>query len=75
LSTYRGQVVRRRVAPGSKSDREAVMIETPDGAFLLRRRAGNPFADPELETLVGKAISARGSLQGNSLIIDDWRVL
>jgi hypothetical protein len=74
LSNYQGHVVRRRVAPGSKSDREAVMIE-PDGAFLLRRRAGNPFADPELETLVGKAISARGILHGNSLIIDDWQIL
>jgi hypothetical protein len=75
LSNYQGHVVRRRIAQGSKSEREALMIETPDGAFLLRRRAGNPFADPELETLVGKAISARGILHGNSLIIDDWQIV
>ena len=75
MSGFRGRVVKRRVAAGSKSERHAVMLETDDGRFLLRRRAAHPFVDPVLDRLVGKAIRANGSVHGSSLIVDDWEEL
>jgi hypothetical protein len=65
-------VVRRLVAAGSKSEREAVVLQTDQGDYILRRTGGNPFADPELDALVGKRISAEGRELGQTLVIDSW---
>jgi hypothetical protein len=67
-----GTVKKRLVAPGSKSEREAVVLETDEGHFVLRRQGANPFQDPELEGLVGKRIRAEGSEQGRTLVMDLW---
>lgn len=69
-----GKVVKRRYAAGSKSDHEAVMLETPDGTFKLTRMGGNPFADPELEKLVGREITGTGNVSRNQFILTDWTV-
>ena len=70
-----GVVAERVVAPGSKSERRAVVLETPDGDLVLRRRGANPFKDPELEALVGRRIRAAGDVRGNTLIMDGWEEL
>ena len=70
--TRDGTVGRRLVAPGSKSEREAVVLETGDAWFVLRRAGGNPFRDPELEGLVGKRIRAEGREQGRTLVLEAW---
>ncbi len=57
-----GQVVRRTVAKGSKSERMAVMLVTADGDFVLRRMGGNPFHDPDLEKMVGKTVRSEGEV-------------
>lgn len=67
-----GRVVKHLAAAGSKSERQAVFLETEDGSYLLRLRSGNPFFDPELERLVGKTIHCKGILTENTLIISDW---
>ena len=67
-----GEVVRRLVAAGSKSERHAVVLETDHGHYILRRSGGNPFADPELDALVGKRVSAEGRELGETLVIDSW---
>jgi hypothetical protein len=66
----RGEVTRRRYAPGSKSEHDSVMIVTDQGEYRLRRRGGNPFSDPALDELVGKRIEAEGTLAGPSFILD-----
>lgn len=66
----KGTVERRRYAAGSKSDHDAVMLVTEEGAFRLRRKGGNPFRDPLLEKLVGKRIAARGVKAGPTFIIE-----
>jgi phosphoglucomutase len=67
-----GQIVRKRVAPGSKSEHDAVVIVAKEGEFILRRSGGNPFVDPELEKLVGKSLKCDGTLHGQHFIMSDW---
>lgn len=71
----KGQVRRRRVAAGSKSERDAVVLDTEDRSYLLRREGGNPFQDPELERLVGKQIDAEGIEHGQTLVLSGWEEL
>jgi hypothetical protein len=73
--TREGTVAKRLVAPGSKSEREAVVLETSHGEYVLRREGGNPFRDPELEQLVGKRIRAVGRERQHTLVMDHWEEL
>ena len=57
-----GKVIQKKFAPGSKSEHDAIYLETDQGDFQLRRLGGNPFSDPELKKLVGKKIIATGML-------------
>jgi len=63
-----GRVTRGLVSKGSKSEREAVLLEMPTGRFVLRRKGGNAFSDSQLEELVGCEIEAEGTLVGQTLI-------
>jgi hypothetical protein len=70
-----GQVIKQLTAKGSKSERQAPMLATKDGTYILRRRGGNPFiADPELEKLVGQTIHCKGVLNEHTLIMSSWDV-
>jgi hypothetical protein len=70
-----GEVVKAPFATGSKSEHEAVYLVSDKGRFVLRRAGGNPFSDPELDSLVGKKIHGRGKLVGYTFLLSDWRVL
>lgn len=73
MPQFAGRVVKRRVARGSKSEREAVCLDTGGKRYILRRKDGNPFHDEELEKLVGKQISADGSVIGGGVfLISEW---
>jgi hypothetical protein len=67
-----GEVVRRLVGAGSKSEREAVVLDTPERTYLLRRREGNPFADPVLNELVGQRLRLEGTALETTFVIDRW---
>jgi hypothetical protein len=67
-----GSVIRKQVAAGSKSERPAVLLQTPDGEYVLRIQGGNPFHDSRLEALVGKRIRAHGELHGYTFLMQDW---
>ena len=73
---WHGSVVRKRVAPGSKSDRSAVvMISDADSReYVLRRLGGNPFQDPELDELVGHHLLCEGDLSGQTLILRRYQI-
>ena len=69
---YVGTVQRKRVAAGSKSEHDAVVLATTSGEFVLRRLGGNPFADPEIDALVGRSLRFTGELRGSTLIVSSW---
>ena len=72
---YRGRVVRKTWARGSKSEHEAVVLITDTDEFRLRRIGGNPFADPVLGRLVGKTIECDGTPRDHTLVVTSWRVV
>jgi hypothetical protein len=67
-----GEVCRKQVAAGSKSERAAVVLKTQDGEYLLRIVGGNAFQDERLEALVGKRIRAEGELHGTTFLMRSW---
>jgi hypothetical protein len=69
---FRGDVVRKAVAAGSKSERSAVVLRTDNGDFVLRIVGGNAFADERLDALVGTRIRAEGELNGTTLLMRSW---
>lgn len=67
-----GRVTKHLASKGSKSERQAVFLETPDGSYILRRRGGHPFVDNVLDELVGKTIHCKGILTGHTFIMSEW---
>jgi hypothetical protein len=70
----RGRVIKKKVGEGSKSERNAVLVRTDAGEYILRRVGGHPFHDDVLEDLVGKDVRFRGTLHGNTLVFKDYAV-
>lgn len=69
-----GEVIRKRINVGSKSDHEAVVLVCAQGEFKLRRRGGPPFVDEALAPLVGKRISASGIVSAGQFIVDEFEI-
>lgn len=67
-----GMVTKKQIAKGSKSERDAIVIITKIGEFVLKRATGNPFSDPELESLVGKQIECDGSIHNQYFMMTNW---
>jgi hypothetical protein len=74
LDDYSGKVVSKTFGKGSKSQHEAMFLETPKGAFKLRRRGGNPFRDQVLEGLREKSIHCKGVIRNSTLFMEEWEV-
>ncbi len=70
-----GRVVRQLVNEGSKSERNAVLLETEGGSYVLRRRGEAAYGDAGLDELVGASIQAEGTAIGSTLLMDRWRFL
>jgi hypothetical protein len=72
----RGAVTKSLVAQGSKSEHDAVMLTTKGGkSYILRRRGGPAFVDPEVERLVGSSIAVKGLAVNGTLLMQDWAEL
>ena len=59
----RGKVIEKPFGRGSKSEHEAVYLQTDKGEFLLRKEGSNPFENQELREFVGKEVVATGTLR------------
>jgi hypothetical protein len=70
--SYEGRVVKKRVAGGSKSEHQAVVLETAEAELVLRRQGGNAFQDEVLDGLVGHRIRGVGRRSGSTLILSAW---
>jgi hypothetical protein len=57
-----GTVIEEKFGKDSKSEHNALYIDTGEKKYRLKRRGGNPFYDEALHNLVGKTISAEGNL-------------
>ncbi|NGZ10675.1 MAG: hypothetical protein CV088_15030 [Nitrospira sp. LK70] len=66
----RGRVARGLYAQGSKSEREAVFLETDKGRYVLRRKTGPVFGDVELEQYVGREVICDGFMVGATLLAE-----
>jgi hypothetical protein len=75
MQEFVGKVTSKPFGVGTKSEHDAVYLETEGRSFVLRRQGGNPFHDPQLDRLVGKTIRCRGEASNYTLIMTDWTVL
>jgi hypothetical protein len=66
-----GLVIKQLVNEGSKSEHNAVCLQTDAKLFKITRKGGNPFVDPQLDNLVGKRISCEATFLKNNLAIVD----
>ena len=71
VKNLRGKVTRGAYATGSKSEREATFIETPDGRYVLRRKGGPAFADSSLDRFVGVTVKCDGFIVGTTLLAEN----
>ncbi len=75
IVTVTGEVVSQITGRNSKSEHEAVVLKTGKKDYILRRRGGNPFLDPEMKKLIGKRIQAKGEVVEYVFFIEDWEEL
>jgi hypothetical protein len=59
----KGKVIIKKFAIGSKSEHDAIYLETEEGDFVLRQMGANPFNDPGLKKMVGKRVKAEGTIK------------
>lgn len=70
-----GLVVRASYAAGSKSEQQALWLESKAGRYLLRRKEGPAFGDKSIEKYVGKQVFCDGFLVGNTLLAEKIEIL
>jgi hypothetical protein len=70
-----GSVGRGRLGTGSKSEREAVWLETDKGRFVLRKKEGPAFDDRSLEKYVGKHVKCDGFIVGYTLLAEQIEIV
>ena len=74
VAQFVGRVTRRTFGAGTKSEHEAVYLDTDRGSFLLRRVGGNPFSDNEIESLLGKRIRCTGEMFDYFIVMTEWTI-
>lgn len=73
-TTLTGSVIKKLIALGSKSEREALLLVVGDKEYILRQKGGNPYNDPELNELIGKKVVGDGFLLGTTFVLTDWDI-
>jgi len=72
-----GKIVEKTVDKGSKNEHDAVCLETDEGSYVLRRFgvSGMAFGDPVLQKLVGKKVTATGTITNNKFFATELKPL
>ena len=60
ITELTGKVVVKKFGLGSKSEHDAVCLQTSKGEYVLRQVGGNPFENDAFQEMVGKQIIASG---------------
>ncbi|CAD6526831.1 hypothetical protein NMT12_90140 [metagenome] len=75
ISALHGHVKMDTYAKGSKSESNAVFIETTDSCFILRRKTGPAFGDVELLKYIGHEVECEGFLIENTLLAEQIEIV
>lgn len=70
IDAQQGRVVLGPYGKGSKSEREAVFLETAAERYILRRKTGPVFGDTELAQYVGHRVECDGFVAGNTFLAE-----
>lgn len=70
-----GKVTEGPFGTGSKSERTAVWLDTPQGRLVLRRKQGPSFGDATLRALVGSEVRCSGFVTDYMLLAEDIETL
>jgi hypothetical protein len=62
MTKLKGKVIIEKFGEGSKSEHDAVYLDTGKKKYKLKKQGGNPFHDESLHGLVGKMIEAEGTI-------------
>jgi len=73
VKDLQGRVTRGVYGKGTKSERNAVFIETGTKRYLLRRKSGPAFGDETLERYVGHVVLCSGFLVGTTVLAEAIR--
>jgi hypothetical protein len=75
LDALQGRAVLGTYGTGSKSEREAVFLETSTERYILRRKTGPVFGDVELEQYVGRQIECDGFVVGTTFLAERIQII
>ena len=75
VTALHGRATRDVYGKDSKSEREAVFVETADARYILRRKTGPVFGDSELTKYVGHEVECDGFVIGTTLLADRIEVV
>jgi hypothetical protein len=70
MTDVHGRVTQALYGNGTKSERQAVFIETANARYILRRKTGSAFGDTELMQYVGHEVKCDGFLIGTTLLAE-----
>lgn len=71
MTKLTGKVVAKKFGKGSKSEHDAVYLDTGDKKYRLKKKGGNPFYDESLHKLVGRTIELEGNITSDFFVITD----
>jgi hypothetical protein len=64
----------RRIALGSKSERNAFVLKNNEGEYVLRKRGGRSYPrDDEFNSMLGREIDVEGKVLDYLLLVDSWK--
>ena len=70
---FTGVLAKQTVAKDSKSEREAIVLQTEKETLTLRRFGSNAFQlDEELLEMIGKTITIEGTQHGSLVIFKEF---
>lgn len=69
----KGKVICKTFGKGSKSEHEAIYIETEQGEYVLRKAGSNSFENNELIEFVGKEVIATGVVKAYLFVVTEIR--
>ena len=70
-----GIVTKAAFGTGSKSERNALWLETAQRPLVLRRKGGPSFGDSSLDAYVGQRVRCDGFVVGYTLLADHIEVV